>query len=75
MIKKPSDDIQDFNLRSHIEFLQENTQGNALELSAAPTATEPLLEDKEVGQYGNDLYFRVGNTIYKLSSDEQITVS
>ena len=50
-------------------------QGNIIILTSAPTADVPLLRANEIGQYLNDIYWRVGQTIYKISSDSQIVVT
>ena len=75
MVKKPTLDIEDRILREHIESLQSESQGNIIELSAAPTASVPLLEADEIGIYNNTLYQRKENTIYVYNSDSQITVT
>jgi len=75
MLVKPVTHLQDEETRNHIEWIYEQAQGKVISLSAAPTATVPLLEADEVGKYGNDIYWRIGNTILKFSSDSQITVS
>lgn len=75
MIKKPLDDVKEINLREHLQFIQEEAAGNALELSAAPTATEPLLEDGEAGVYGGLIYSRIGDTIYVVTPSSTISVT
>ena len=75
MVIKPAQDIQDIVIREHIEFLQENSQQKPLELDAAPTADEPLIEDGENGIFNNSLYIRQGATIYVVASDSQISIS
>ena len=75
MIKKAKDRVKDQDTRDVLDYLQEAVQGNTLELSAAPTAADPLLEDNESGFYNNSLYVRKGSTIYVFASSSQITVT
>jgi hypothetical protein len=75
MLRKPTNEITDENVRSHLEFIQEEGQGKIIILSAAPTASEPLLDANEIGSYGNDIYWRIGQVIHKFSSDTQITIT
>uniref|UniRef100_A0A6M3J512 Uncharacterized protein n=1 Tax=viral metagenome TaxID=1070528 RepID=A0A6M3J512_9ZZZZ len=75
MIIKHAGDIEDFVVREHVEFLQENAQGTVLELGAVPTATVPLLEDGEWGVYSGSLYIRKSSTIYVFVADSTITVT
>ncbi len=73
-LKRDTTDIKEQVIKDHIDFIQGETQGNILVLGAAPTATEPLLEDGDRGKFGNDIYERVGSSILKFSSDSQITI-
>lgn len=75
MITKPIDDIKDLVIREHFRFLQENGTGLILELSAVPTAAEPLIEDNESGLYSNVLYVRKSGTIYVFTPGSTITIS
>lgn len=75
MITKPIDDIKDTILREHFNFLQENGQGLVLELEAAPTDTDPLLEDNESGLYSDVLYVRKSSTIYVFTPGSTITIT
>jgi len=75
MVKKPILDIQDEITRLHIESLQEETQQNVIELSAAPTATAPLLQDREIGSYNNILYMRVSGSIFVITPSSVIVVT
>ena len=75
MINRPTDDLKENSIRAHIEHIQQEAQGNILILSAAPTASAPLLQDLEVGQYGTSFYWRVGSTIYVFASSSQITIT
>ena len=72
--KRPTELLKDDEVREHIKDIQEEATGRVLELFAAPTASKPLLEDGERGIFNNELFSRVGNTIYKFSSDTQITL-
>ena len=75
MIKKPLDDVKEINLREHLKHLQEESKGRDLELSAAPTADDPLLEDGEAGVYGGIIYSRIGDTIYVVTPSSTITIT
>jgi hypothetical protein len=75
MVKKPTLDIENTVVREHIESLQGESYQNVLELSAAPTATAPLLEDNQWGVYSNVLYQRVSNTILVFTPGSTITVT
>ncbi len=72
--KRPTELLKDGEVREHIKDIQEEATGRVLELSAAPTAAKPLLEDGERGLFNNELYSRVANTIYKFTSDTQIVI-
>lgn len=73
--KRPTEPIKDDEIRKHIEDLQEEVTGEVIELSAAPTASEPLLEDMEWGVYDDILYHRVKSKIYEFTPTETITIS
>lgn len=75
MLKKNTDLIKDAIVKDLFDFVFEEVSGNIIELDAAPTADVPLLEHNERGKYGNNLYFRIGNTILVFASDSQITVT
>jgi len=75
MIKKALDLIKDNEVKEAINHLQENAQGNPLDLGAAPTATTPLLEDGEEGIYSDVLYKRQGGTILVFTPSSTITIS
>lgn len=75
MLPRPTNDLKDSSVLAHIAHIQQEAMGNMITLSAAPSSTAPLLQDNEVGNYGNDIYWRIGNTIHKFSSDSQITVA
>ena len=75
MVKKYTGDIEDKVLRDHIDNINEEFSQNAIELSAAPTATEPLIDDNDSGIFGNALYVRKGSTIYVFNSDSQISIT
>ena len=73
--KRPLEQIKDDEVREQLKEIQEEALGNALTLSSAPTAGTPLLEDNEVGQNGNDLWFRIGSNLYKITADEIIAIT
>jgi len=75
MAKRPTQDIADEILRYHVEDIQEGFQENYIELSAAPTASEPLLEDNENGTFENIYYKRVANTILVFTPSSTITIT
>ncbi len=75
MVKKPTLDIPDEVTRLHVESLQEETQQNVIELSAAPTAAAPLLQDREIGSYSNILYMRVSSKIFVITPSSIITIT
>ena len=75
MINRSTDDLKDYPTRAHVEHLQAEAQGNILILSAAPTSSASLLQNFETGQYGNDLWFRVGNNLYKITADQVIAIT
>lgn len=68
-------DIHDEVVRLHVENLQSEKQGALLELSASPTADEPLLLDKEIGVYSGSIYWRFGSSIYRIDPDATITIT
>ncbi len=73
--KRPTDLLKDEETREHIKELQESALGNIVQLEKAPTETSPLLEANTAGSFENDFYWRVGQVIYKFTSDEQITIT
>ena len=75
MVKKPTLDIEDIVLREHVESINDEFSENIIVLSAAPTATEPLLNDNQRGIFGTDVYIRKGVTIYVVAADSTITVT
>lgn len=75
MLIRPTGDIKDDTTRQHIEHLQAEAQGNIIILSAVPTASAPLLQAGEIGQYGTSFYCRVGEVIYVFASSSQITIT
>ena len=77
MVNRPTDKIQDTDTRLGVESLQQEKMPNPIEdeLSAAPTASDPLLNANEWGFYGSELYLRIGNTIFKMTADSTITVT
>ena len=75
MIEKNLEPIKEVDTQDVFRHIFENGQGNILSLDDAPTASVPQIEPNEVGKNGNDIYWRIGNTILKFSSDAQITVT
>ena len=73
--KRPLGALENDETREHIKDIQEGALGNALPLSSAPTAAKPLLEDNEVGQNGNDVWFRIGSNLYKITATEVIAIT
>ena len=75
MIEKNLEPIKEIDTQDVFKHIFDNGQQNILALDAAPTATVPLIEPNQVGKYENDVYWRIGDTILKISSDSQITVT
>lgn len=75
MINRPTDRIQDEDVRLAIDYILQEGLGNAIELAAVPTATEPLLQANEWGYYSGVLYFRMGQTIFVITPSSTITVT
>ena len=59
--------VGDTDIRDLFEHILQEGQGKIIELSSAPTSSQPLLEAGEVGKYGSDIYWRIGNTISKFT--------
>lgn len=74
-VLKPTLDIDDDIMRQHVESLQENSQKKLVGIDAAPTATDPLLDDGESGIVSGNLYWRDGNTIFVFTADSTITIT
>jgi hypothetical protein len=75
MIPKPLDKIADVELRDVLTHIQEESLGRALELSAAPSASAPLLQDNEVGKYNNKYYRRIGSQIFEVTPSSVINIT
>jgi hypothetical protein len=80
MLKRNTQLLKDEETRLAVEFIQEESLGKAIELSAVPTTTSPLLNDGEWGVYkclggGGIIYFRTGMTIYVVTPSSAITVT
>lgn len=73
--KRPTDAIKDVEIRQQIEDIQEDATGRVIELSAAPTATVPLLQDGERGTYGGILYSRVANNVFAFTPSSTTVVT
>lgn len=75
MVQRATGDIDNNILKDHVESLQQEKQENIIILSAAPTATEPLLEDNQHGVFGGVKYERKANTIYVYTPSSTITIT
>jgi hypothetical protein len=75
MLNKPTDRIKDSDVKDHLDFLYENSFGNPIDLSAAPTAGTPLLEDSQLGIFAGILYLRKDMTIYVITPSSTITIT
>ena len=75
MLYKSTANIRDTDIRELFEHILQEGQGKIIELSSAPTKSQPLLEAGQVGKYGNDIYWRIGDTILKFTSSEQINIT
>ena len=75
MLKRNIELIKDDEVRHAIEFIQEEALGKIIELSAIPTAAEPLLEDDTIGRYLDKVYIRKGMRIYRIDPGLVITIS
>ena len=74
-VKLNIDTIKDNDVREHVKELQEQATGRVIELSAAPTASVPLLEDNERGTFENIFYRRVASTILVFTPSSTISVT
>jgi hypothetical protein len=75
MIEKNVGNIKDIDTRQTFEHIFREAFGLPLQLSAAPTATAPLLKANEWGFYSGKLYYRIQNIIYEVTPSSTITVS
>lgn len=75
MIKRNTEQIKDDELKHAIDFIQEEAFGKAIELSAAPTAGVPLLQDGEWGFFAGILYVRIQMNIYAVTPSSIIVVT
>ena len=75
MIPKTTDKITDVELRNQLDYIQQEALGRALELSAAPTSSSPLLQDNEVGKYNNKYYRRIGSQIFEVTPSQVINIT
>ncbi len=75
MLKRNIESIKDDETREAIKFIQEEALGKIIELSAIPTATEPLLEADTTGRYLDKIYVRKGMKIYRIDPASIITIT
>jgi len=75
LIPKPLDQIANVELKDVLTYIQEETFGRVLTLSAEPTSAIPLIQDNEGGVYNSIYYRRVGNVIYKFTPTSTISVT
>jgi len=75
MLPKYVANIQDETVRKTFEHVFEGAQSPAYGLSAAPTATAPLLQDGEKGTYSGVYYVRQGNSILAFTPGSIISVT
>jgi len=75
MIRKPILGEVSPEVKDLFDHTFEEAQGKVLTLSAAPTATAPLLQSGEWGVYSNVLYHRVESTIMVFTPGSTISVS
>ena len=73
--KRPIDAIKDTEIREQFKEIQEGAIGNVLQLSAAPTASTPLLQDNEIGEISDKLYIRVQDKIYEITPSTVTTIT
>ena len=75
MLRRNTDVIKDTDTRLAIEHILQEGMGKAIALSAAPSATVPLLDADEIGIYANKIYIRKNQTIYRLDPGAVITIT
>lgn len=75
MLKRNTELIKDDETRLALNFIQEEALGKAIELSAVPTATIPLLEDDTIGVFADVIYIRKGMKIYVITPSSVITIT
>ena len=73
--KRPTDSIEDYEIRTQLEEIQEGAFGNPITLDATPTADTPLLEADQWGTESNILYLRKDDTILVFTPGSTITVT
>ena len=75
MLSRNTGLVPDSVTREMFNHVLDEGLGNAILLSAAPTATAPLLSANEWGVYGGKLYFRIAQTIYEVTPSATITIT
>ena len=73
--KRPTDKIDNEEVREQIEEIQEGALGNVLSLENTPTAASPQIEANELGDDGTDLWIRVGDTLLQITPTSRIDVT
>jgi len=72
---RPTDLIEDEEVRDQVTEIQEGARGNPLILDTAPTAAVPQIQANESGLVGGKYYLRIGNTILVFTPGSTITVT
>lgn len=75
MLKKSTDRIKDADVKDQIDFIQQEALGNVITLGAIPTATEPLLENDQIGLFSDKLYIRKTGKVYRIDPGLVITIT
>ena len=75
MLPKPSEVFKDKDQQEIIEHIFQEGQGKIIDLSAAPTASAPLLDADEVGKFEDKIYWRRGEKIYEITPSTTITIT
>ncbi|MEN6414373.1 MAG: hypothetical protein ABFC84_16670 [Veillonellales bacterium] len=75
MLEVSTNLVKDDETKNVLNHIFQEAQGKVLTLSAAPTATAPLLKDYEWGVYSNVLYQRVGSTILVFTPGSTVAIT
>ena len=73
--KRPTDSIENNEVREQIIELQEGSFSNPITLNAVPTAAVPLIEADQWGTNSNVLYLRKDDVIFVFTPGSTITVT
>ena len=73
--KRPTDSIEDYEVRTQLETIQEGAFGNPITLDDTPTAAVPLLQADQWGTNSDILYLRKDDTILVFTPSSTITVT